>query len=248
MASNSLGLGKLPSRVLERYVLSRLGARSDRVVLGPMVGVDFAAIRLGEGYLIVSSDPVTGALDHVGWIAVNVCANDVATSGNPPRFLQVVLLLPEGTTKRYLSEITREVDSASKKLGLTVVGGHTEVTRGLRHPIVCATCFTHAEKYVSANGARVGDKIILTKTAGLEGTAILGGAQAGELLDNLSVVGEAVEAFRMGGVDAMHDCTEGGVLGALYEMAKASGVGFVVYEDKIPVHPLTRTLCKKNEN
>lgn len=225
--------------------MGRLGASSESVVLGPQVGVDFAAIRLGGGYLIVSSDPVTGATKHVGWIAVHVCANDVATSGNPPRFLQVVLLLPERATLSLLSEITSEIDEASRRLGLTVVGGHTEVTPGLKRPIVCATCFTYAESYVSAKGARPGDRIILTKSAGLEGTVILGGAPAEELLENLSVVEEAVEAYRMGGVDAMHDCTEGGVLGALYEMAKASGVGFTVYEEKIPVHPLTRKLCQR---
>jgi len=243
--SKVLGLGKLPSGLLERYVLGRLGAPSGDVVLGPKVGVDFGAINLGKGYLIVSSDPVTGSLEHAGWIAVHVSANDVATSGNPPRYLQMVILLPEDSDVRTLSRITSEVDRAARGLGLSVVGGHTEVTPGLRRPIVCATCFTYAETYVSADQAKAGDVVILTKTAGLEGTAILGGASARRLLASLSVVGEAVEAYRSGGVHAMHDCTEGGVLGALYEMAKSSHVGFRVYEEKIPVHPLTRRLSAK---
>lgn len=245
MASKRLGLGKLPPSLLERYVLARLGSPSQTVALGPGVGVDFGAIRLGGRYLIVSTDPVTGAQEHVGWIAVHVCANDVATSGNPPRYLQVVLLLPEGVGVRGLSEITREVDAASRRLGLTVVRGHTEVTPGLTRPIVCASCFTFADRFVSARDARAGDSIVMTKTAGLEGTAILGGATTQEMLENLSVVGEAVEAFRIGGVDAMHDCTEGGVLGALYEMARASSLGFTVYEERIPVDPKTRELCAK---
>ncbi len=238
-------MGKLPSVVLERYVLGRLGARSPQVALGPRVGVDFAAIRVGRGYLIVSSDPVTGAGRHVGWIAVNVAANDVATSGWPPQYLEVVLLLPEGADVSLLSSVASEIHRAAKSLGLSIVGGHTEVSPGLERPVVCVTCFGYAQHYVSADMARPADKIILTKTAGLEGTLILGGGRPLRLLRELSVVAEAVDAYRAGGVHAMHDCTEGGVLGALYEMSKSSGLGFNLYEDRVPLDPATKKLCAK---
>ena len=219
------------------------GAKSELLVTPPKAGLDFAAIKIGEGFLIMSADPITGVSSNIGEYAIQVSANDVATSGNRPQFAESVVLLPEGSSAEYAGEIARQMDRAGKRLGMTIVGGHTEVTPGLTRPIVAVTAFSIAKSYVSSQDAREGDSIVMTKTAGLEGTAVLGG-QA-KLLEKLSIVNEAAAAYETGYAHAMHDCTEGGVLGAAFEMSLASNVGFELEESLIPVGPETRTLCRK---
>ncbi|PSN83427.1 hypothetical protein B9Q01_04740 [Candidatus Marsarchaeota G1 archaeon OSP_D] len=234
--------------MLEKYVLSNLGLTKKEVVVPPKVGVDFGALKLGSYYLIVSSDPVTGAPFDQGWYALNVCANDVSTSGNAPSFFQVVILLPERGSLSELKRITKGLNKAALSLGATIVGGHTEVTPSLSFPIVCVTGFAFARHFVSASNAKAGDSIVFTKWAGVEGTSIIAykiGLKrvAKKFSSMLSVVKEAVTAYKTLAVHAMHDCTEGGVIGALYEMSVASKLGFEVYEQKIPVAHETNTLC-----
>jgi hydrogenase expression/formation protein HypE len=256
-----LSLGKLPPEVMERYLFGMTGARSGKVVVEPSVGLDFGVVRLGATktkgrFLIVSSDPITGVVERAGWYAINVSANDVATSGNGPEFLQSVILLPEDATEGDVGKLSSEMHRTASGLGVAIVGGHTELTPGLRRPIVVTTAFATADSYVTASGAREGDSLLMTKTAGVEGTAIIGTdarfnekldrktvAAAGMYFQMFSVVEEAVGAYRTGVVHAMHDCTEGGVLGALYEMATASELGLVVAEKDIPISKETRTIC-----
>jgi hydrogenase maturation factor len=258
---SKLSLGKLPQDVMKRHLFGMTGARSGKVVVEPSLGLDFGVVRLGgprmKGrYLIVSSDPITGVVEKAGWYAVNVSANDVATSGNRPEFMQSIILLPEDASEREVRELTSEMHRTAKGLGVAIVGGHTELSPGLRRPIVVTTAFATAESYATAAGAREGDVLLMTKTAGVEGTAIIGtDARFNEKLDRktvaaarryferFSVVDEAVGAYRTGVVHAMHDCTEGGVLGALYEMATASGVGLRVAEKDIPISRVTRAIC-----
>jgi hydrogenase expression/formation protein HypE len=255
-----LSLGKLPPRVMEKYLFGMTGARSARIVVEPSLGLDFGVVRLGGGgkgrYLIVSSDPITGVRERAGWYAVNVSANDVATSGRRPEFMQSVILLPEEATELDVGRLASEMHKTAEGLGIAIVGGHTELSPGLHRPIVVTTAFAVADSYVTAAGARAGDTLMMTKTAGAEGTAILGtdarfnkGLEretvtgAASHFDRLSVVGEAAAAYETGVVHAMHDCTEGGVLGALYEMATASGLGLEVAEKDIPVSKETRRIC-----
>ncbi|MDA4135303.1 MAG: AIR synthase family protein [Thaumarchaeota archaeon] len=251
-----LTLGKLPPEILKRYLLGMVGAPSKDLLVAPSIGVDFGVVRVGPGSslsLIVSSDPVTGVEERIGGYAVNVSANDVATSGNRPRFLQSVILLPEDADEKMVARISTEMSRTAKGLGITIVGGHTELTPGLKRPIVMTTVFAFAESYVTAADAREGDSVMLTKSAAIEGTAILASEAPG--LDpalvrrargysrKLSVVEEAVAAYGTGRVHAMHDCTEGGVLGAAYEMSYASGLGFELIEEKVPVSRETRGVC-----
>ncbi|MDG7020435.1 MAG: AIR synthase family protein [Nitrososphaerota archaeon] len=254
-----LPLGKLPPDVMERYLFGMTGARSRRVVVEPSLGLDFGVLRIGGGeerYLIVSSDPITGVTERAGWYAVNVSANDVATSGNRPEFLQSVILLPEGASEGDLRSLSSEMHGTARRLGIAIVGGHTELTPGLDRPIVVTTAFAVARSFVTAAGAREGDTLMMTKTAGVEGTAIIATdprfnvgldrrtvAMARRQFELLSVVEEAVAAYGTGAVHAMHDCTEGGVLGALYEMSAASGVGLEVSGDGIPVAPETGAIA-----
>jgi hydrogenase expression/formation protein HypE len=241
---------------MDKYVLGMTGARSAMVVVEPSLGLDFGVVRSGRRFLIVSSDPITGVQDRVGWYAVNVSANDVATSGNAPQFLQSVILLPEDAEDEDVRAISSDMHKAARDLGIAIVGGHTEKTPGLHRPIVATTAFALAGSYVTAAGAEPGDSLMMTKTAGVEGTAILATdkrfnkgmdeatvSEASSYFKKLSVVREAVAAFSTGAVHAMHDCTEGGVLGGLYEMATASKRGLEVDEVDIPVGKETVKIC-----
>ena len=255
-----LPAGKVPPEVLEEIVFKRLGVESGDVLLGPSKGEDGAVVRVGSKVLVSSMDPITGAVERLGWLAVNINANDVATFGVKPRFFSSCILLPSGAESGVLREICNQIDSAAKKLGVAVIGGHSEVTPGLKHPIVVGYAFGVAEegRYVTSGGAEAGDVIILTKGAGIEGTAILASERrerlsrelgeevvkaAESFYDLISVVEDALTAFKAGGVTAMHDPTEGGVAGGIHEIADASGLGFEVFEEKIPVAPETSMIC-----
>ncbi len=241
--SKRLPIGKIPIDVLSTTILKLTGAQSDRITTPAKAGLDFAAVRAGKGYIVVSADPVTGVSREIGTYALRVSANDVATCGHRPQFAESVILLPEGSTQRQVEEIARQVHESAKRLEIAIVGGHTEVTPRLSHPIVVITAFCYVDDYVTSGDAKSGDTIMMTKTAGLEGTAVLGGSK--RFLDRLSVVDEAVAAYGTGCVHAMHDCTEGGVLGAIFEMSFASGLGFELEEGRIPVAPETANLCRK---
>ncbi len=252
-----LRLGKLPPEILERYLLGMTGAPSKDLVVAPSLGVDFGVVKHGDTRLIVSSDPVTGVKERVGWYAVNVSANDIATSGNRPQFLQSIILLPDHSSVEDVAAMSSEMHRTASDLGITIVGGHTELTPGLRRPIVITTAFAFASAYVTAAGARDGDSVMVTKTAGVEGTAICASesrlvarkmgpkavAAARRYIDRMSVVDEAVSAYGTGAVHAMHDCTEGGVLGAAYETSRAAGLGFELREGDVPVGKETEAVC-----
>ena len=253
--------GKLPINILKEVVFKNLGVMREEVVLGPRAGFDGAAIDIGDKSLIVSMDPITGAIERIGWLAVNVNANDIATFGCQPLFLVSCILLPEKAEKKAVEIISSQMNEAAKDLGIAIIGGHCETTPGLSHPIVvgCMIGITEKGKYVTAAGAKPGDLLILTKSVGIEGTAILATDRQAQLkrvlgsrlLENakdfykqISVVKDAITAFKTGGVHAMHDPTEGGVAGAVHEMADASKLGVRISEDKIRVQPETLRICQ----
>jgi hydrogenase expression/formation protein HypE len=252
--------GKIPIDILKEVVFKNLGATRKEVTLGPAAGVDGAVIDLGDKSLIVSMDPITGAVERIGWLAVNVNANDIATFGVEPAFLFSCLMLPEGADKGMVETISTQMNNAALELGMAIVGGHCESTPQLKHPIVvgCAIGFTERGKYVVASGAKPGDKLILTKSAGIEGTAILASDRETELktilkpvmlrsakgfYSQISVVKDALTACKAGGVHAMHDPTEGGVANGVHEMADAAGLGVQIVEAQIAVQPETAQIC-----
>jgi hydrogenase expression/formation protein HypE len=250
--------GKVPPEVL-KGLLSLLPPLDGSVILGPGEGIDAAAVGLDGEVLVASTDPITGAEKRIGFYAVHVNANDVATSGARPRWFLVTLLLPEGADEGLAVEIMEEIAENSRKLGVSVVGGHTEVTPGLGRPIVVGTMLGTVKRgeLVRQDGARARDRIVLTKWAGLEGTSIIAeekaeelrqvlGAEALEraksLIELISIVPEAMTAKDY--ASAMHDPTEGGVANGLHEMANASGLGFRVYAEEIPVREETLAICR----
>jgi hydrogenase expression/formation protein HypE len=255
-----LAPGKIPVDILKEVVFKNLGAERKEVIVGPSAGIDGAILDLGGKSIVVSMDPITGAIERIGWLAVNVNANDVATFGVEPSFLFSCILLPENAKRKLVETISTQMNQAAKNLRVAIVGGHCESTLGLANPIVvcCIMGMTEKGRYVTAGDAKPGDKLILTKSAGIEGTAILATDRQKELQKTLqgavlkkakdfwsqiSVVKDALTAYQTGGVHAMHDPTEGGIAGGIHEMADASNVGVKVFEEAIQVQPETAEIC-----
>lgn len=260
LVANVSFYGKVSPEVLKKYVFGRIGIVDSRVLVGPGVGEDAAVIDFGDKVLVVHSDPITGASKNIGWLSLCVSTNDVATRGAIPRWVSMVILLPEGFDENLLNNITAEIDEAAKKLGVMVVCGHTEVTPGLNRPILISTAFGEADKnrFITTSNAKPGDLIILTKGACIEGTFIFANEFSNYLIDKvpsevieralnyinlLSVLKDSQLAMSVGGVTSMHDPTEGGVLGGVQEMATASSLGFVIYEGNVIVNEETRVIC-----
>ena len=256
--------GKIPAETLKRIIFRRLGVPSNRVLLGPGIGEDAAVLDMGDRVLVLATDPITGAVGSIGWLVIHVNANDVATCGARPLWFFCTMLLPEGADERLLEEIMADMDRAAKELGIAIVGGHSETTPGLSRPILVGFMVgeTAKDRCVATGGARVGDALILTKGAGIEGTAVLAAdleevlrEKVGEevlerargFLHHISVVEEAMRAVGVGGVHSMHDPTEGGVLNGVWEMAEASQKGVTIYEEKIRVSNETRAICEALE-
>ena len=258
-----LPVGKLKPELLAA-LLERYHTDDPRVIVGANIGEDAAAIDMGDRYLVAKTDPVTFATDQIGWYAVHVNANDLATRGATPRWFLATILLPQDqATAEQAEEIFRQIHLACRSLGICVVGGHTEVSHDLRRPIVVGQLLGEVEKdrLVTTKGAQVDDDVLLVKGIAIEGTALIarecaatlrarGYPQAvisrlqGYLFDpGISVVREAQLACRTVPVHAMHDPTEGGLAMGLYELAWAAGTGLAVQGERIPVLPECASLC-----
>lgn len=253
--------GKAPPETLRRHVFTRLGAVSSRILQGPNLGEDGAIIDMGDRVLVVATDPITGAEGNVGWLVVHVNANDVASCGVRPQWFLCVTMLPEGAGETVLDEIMEQVDVACREVGVSLIGGHTETTPGLDRPILVGFMMGETAKgnYVTTGGALPGDAVIITKAAGIEGTAVLAADlvdilkdqvddavmnRAQAMLKSISVVPEAMKAMEVGGVHALHDPTEGGVLNGIWEMVEASNTGVLINEKAIPIFNETRVICE----
>lgn len=259
-----LPVGKLPPDLLAQ-LLARSPLDDERVLLGPSLGLDCAAVdHGGPNLLVCKSDPITFASDEIGWYLVQVNANDIAMTGALPRWLLVTMLLPEGSsTAESVMAISQQIYDACRPLDISVIGGHSEVTYGLERPIVIGTMIGEVarEQLVTPQGTRPGDRLLLTKGVPIEGTAILARefaqrlsgmltpvelAQAQGFLHDpgISVLKDAQIAMRAGKVTAMHDPTEGGLAAALWELAQASGRSLVVNVSSIPVPDLSARICQ----
>jgi hydrogenase expression/formation protein HypE len=262
--SKPIPAGKLPPRLLEKLLKSCAVPASSGVVLGPRYGEDAAVLEMGGKFLVAKTDPITFTADRIGWYAVNINANDLATMGAHPRWFLATFLFPEGRTNDALVEkVFGETLKACRSLGITLCGGHTEITVGLDRPIVVGQMLGEVEpdKLVCKESQRPGDLVILTKGVAIEGTTILAREKANELRGRIaarhlkqaqqllqkpgiSVVRDAQVALEHGEVHAMHDPTEGGLLTGLAELASAGHVGMRVWKEKIPVLEETQLLAQ----
>ena len=262
---NSLPTGKLPPGLLDELLDRYAGSSDPRVLVGPRLGEDAAVIDFGEMLLVAKTDPITFATDEIGYYAIHISANDIATMGATPKwYLPTVLLPQQETDVESVTAIFESIHTAATDIGVTICGGHTEITTGLDRPIIAGQMLGEVSRsdLVTSDGLEVGDRILLTKGMGIEGTAILARELADELdgygVPNevvsraagflrdpgISVLPEARIACEFAHPHAMHDPTEGGVATALRELATASKVGLAVYEDALYAAEETLTLCK----
>ena len=255
-----MGAGKLNYKLLEELLREYKGVEDERVVVGPGIGEDAAVIDFGNKYLVTKTDPIVCVQEQIGYYAPIINANDIATTGAVPKWFMATVLLPRDAREQLAREIFRQMDECCKTLGLALVSGHTEISFDLDRPIVVGSMFGEVEKEkLVRKSARVGDSIVLVKGIAIEGTSIIAREKAKEVLarygkeflencknfiyePGISVVREALIARDF--ATSMHDPTEGGLFTGLYEVAKASDRGILVYKDKIHVYPETEKLCK----
>ena len=257
-------LGKIHPEFFSEVIYPRLGADDGSMIVKPRSGVDFGVIDLGGKVLVASADPffIAPALgwEKAAWFAVHILASDVAVSGIAPRYLAVDLNLPPEMSEETLGIIWEAVHSECRKLGISVLTGHTARYAGCNYPMVGgATMFgIGPRERLIIPKAVVGDKIIITKGPAIETTGLMAVQfpeflekaygkgfvdQAQEVFYQMSTVRDALTAAKAGGVTAMHDATECGVFGGLYEVAHASGVGMRVRLGDIPVQDVIRKTC-----
>ncbi len=253
--------GKVPESILKRSIIKQIKTTRPEILVGAAVGEDCAVVELADDEVyVMSTDPITGTSHDIGSLAVHVTANDIASSGAEVIGVMLSVLLPEGTGEEELKTIMKQVEETCHELNIQTIGGHTEVTRVVNQPVITVTGVGKVKKdsYITTGGARPGDDVVVTKWIGLEGTAIIAREKEGMLKERfpeafvrkaagfdkyISVVPEAAIAVKHG-VSAMHDVTEGGIFGALWEVAEASGVGLDIDLMSIPVKQETIEVCE----
>lgn len=254
-------IGKLPEQVLIRSVLKQIKHRRDEVLIGPGVGLDCAALELGEGEaLVMSTDPITGTVKDLGKHCIHITANDLAASGAEPLGVMLTVLLTEETEESEIKKMMAEAEEVCKVLNMEILGGHTEITDVVKQPLITVTGVgkIRKERLLNQVHAKPNLDVVITKWIGLEATSILAKEREEELLETfspafvntakdfdqyLSVVPEGRIASEMG-ASAMHDITEGGVFGALWELASAGNVGLEIDLKAIPIRQETVEVCE----
>ncbi|MBN2732805.1 MAG: AIR synthase family protein [Balneolaceae bacterium] len=262
--------GKINSTLFREILYPRQGQKRDEVVKGPRFGVDTAVIDLGNGNgLATSSDPLSLipslGLKESAWLSVHLLANDMATTGIAPQYAQFVLNLPDDFPLEQFKEYWNYIHSFCEDIDVAITGGHTAQVPGQQSTMPGAgTMFLQAplDQIITSDGAEPGDKIIITKESALVSSSILAKSfpetvkekcgkeiyeQGCENFYQTSSLKDAVTAAEAivpkTELKAMHDVTEGGLLGGMAEMAEASGCGFRVENDKLPVGEAPRKIC-----
>lgn len=255
--------GKLPGDLLDRLIRAYRTLPDSSVVIDTSYGFDAAAIKINGETLLVKSDPITFATTDAAKYLVAVNANDIACLGGIPRWMTVVSLLPEGsTTPELVEQQFADLQRACQNEGISLIGGHTEVTIGLDRPLLIGTLLGT----IGPNGllepgqAHAGDELWISHSAAIEGTALLalekeqelrealgdeivGFAQTLLLDPGISVLRDAQSLLRTGAVTAMHDATEGGVATAIHEIAAASELGAEIDGAAIPILESTQAIA-----
>ena len=254
-------IGKLPEPVLIRSVLKQVKHRREEVLVGPAVGQDCAVVQVEpDEVLVMSTDPITGTVKDLGSHSIHITANDLAASGAEPSGVMLTVMLPDTVEEPEVKKMMQEAEATCKKLNMEVLGGHTEITNVVRQPLISVTGVGKIKKsrVITTLQVQPEQDIVVTKWIGLEATTILAKEREEELRKRfpagivdtaigfdrfLSVVPESRIAMEHG-VTAMHDITEGGVFGALWEMASGAGVGLEVDLKKIPIRQETVEICQ----
>lgn len=249
-------IGKVANSLLVELI-SNIEKRSE-VLVGSKIGRDTSILDLEDNLLVVSTDPITGASKNIGSLAINVAVNDLATEGAEPVAALLTVLLPPKTSEEELKNLMADAKEAASKINLTIIGGHTEVTDAVNRPVISTTVLGKIQGPYEEKEIEVNDLLIVTKSLGLEGSAILAAERPDQVKkfltadeyeealaykDSTSVVkeGKILKSF---GAKYMHDVTEGGILGAAWEAAKANDTGLVVFDDSLPVNEITEKIAQ----
>lgn len=247
--------GKLTSAELKSAVIDNLNIKNKSVIVPAGISEDSAAVAF-NGVLLLTTDPITQAGKDAGALAIKVTANDIACSGGEPFAALLTVLAPETACVEDIARAVKSAEAEAKKLGVEIVGGHTEFSSAVNKLVLSCTMLGRSVKIIRPAAIKIGDDIVVTKTVGLEGTSILVNDHSGKLsltaedkkeaekiFDKLSIVPEARIARELD-ISAMHDITEGGIFGAVAEISDATSLGAELYLDKIPVAPLTKKVCE----
>ncbi|HHW71171.1 MAG TPA: AIR synthase [Clostridiales bacterium] len=254
-----MDIGKLPNPILHEYVLSKFQHKRDEVLIGPEVGRDCGVIDLGKNLCVVSTDPITAASQNAGYIGVHIACNDIATTGAECVGITLTILAASDSDIDDIEAIVKDVNKAADELSIDILGGHTEVTDSVNRTILSITAIGKVKKegLIQPKHARIGDSIVMTKWAGMEGTAILAYDkydslkehipekllnEAKSFLNKISVVSEGKIAASLK-VHGMHDATEGGIIGALWELSQVMGKSIEIHADDIPIAFVTKEIC-----
>ena len=252
-------IGKVPNELLEEIVFKNITHKREEVLVRASIGEDTAILDLKDELCVVSTDPITGATKELGALAIHISCNDIATRGAEPIAVLLTVLCPEGTSKEELDTLMSDAGRAAKEVNVEIIGGHTEVTDGVNRIILSTTVIGRMkrQKLMAYDEINLGDNLVMTKWIGLEGTHILAGEleeklrskmsqddieEAKSLGKYLSVVKEGMIGGKLG-VKYMHDITEGGIYGAVWEAGKAIGRGILLEGDKLPIKDVTNKLC-----
>ncbi|MFA9452926.1 MAG: AIR synthase family protein [Candidatus Aminicenantaceae bacterium] len=264
-------IGKISPEIFDEVILPQLGRRRNEVLVGPQHGVDVGVVDIGnDRVMVTTTDPIfivpPYGWERSAWFAVHILASDAVTSGLAPDYITFDLNLPLGITRDEFDIMWSVMHRECEKLGMAVISGHTGRYEGCQYPMVggaTVICIGPKDKYVTPNMARVGDKIIITKGAAIEAAGLFAvtfpgkvaeaygpgvAKEAEEIFWQMSVVEDALTAVQVGvrdeGVTAMHDATECGVWGGLFEIAQASQVGMAIDKDAIFVNPVVDKVCR----
>lgn len=251
-------IGKLTSAELEKYIFDKTVAKNPEILQSAGIGEDCAALKTPKTILL-TTDPITATGNNAGRLAILVSANDVAVSGGTPLCCLLTVIAPTTATADDVGKFMKEAHETAESLGIDIVGGHTEFSEAVNRMVVSCAMVGTTRRVIKSSGAKAGDSIVMTKTAGIEATAIMandfadrllkGGltteeiVEAREYISKVSVIDDAKIASKFE-VSCMHDVTEGGIFGAVNELAEASGLGAMIYADQIPVTHLTAKICK----
>lgn len=256
-----LPIGKLDSEILQKIIFDNIIYKRPEVTTGAGIGEDCAVLDFNDLECVVSTDPITASIADIGRLSIHISCNDIASNGVQPVAILLTVLLPEGTTEEDIAVIMKQAAKAAEACEVQIAGGHTEITRAVNQPVICSTAFGRAPKggSQSAKTMQEGDLIYVTKKLALEGTGIIAGehgdkllaegvlteaeiAEAHAMLDSVSVVRDGVLAGKIG-THGMHDITEGGVLGAVWEMCSIAGCGAELREEAMPLSDITKKLA-----
>jgi len=264
-------LGKIKHSYFEDTILQNCGFKRTEVSTGPGFGIDVAIIDLPGGLaMATASDPLSLipslGLEESAWLSVYLMANDIATTGVSPMYAQFVLNLPAYLSVADFKDYWGHIHRFCKELEISITGGHTGFIEGQNSTISgggTLMSFAPKEQMLTSKKAKAGNVILITKECAMSSSAILAMSfpetvknklgneiyqGACDLFYKTSSVKDALTAVgnrsKDRDVTAMHDVTEGGVLGAIYELAIASGNGATIYNDRLPIGDAQKEIGK----